>query len=283
MMRKFLVFLHAFLLLGFPSFADSVKVGDFEVEEYGTGAYLDVTITSYSGPGGELAMQVPGRPVTIIGQDVFAGKEITSVELPKTLTEIRDRAFRNNLLETVAFPQALSAIGEGAFEGNDLKEVALPPYLERVGDRAFAGNRITRITIDAGVNLDADAFDHKFADAYLAGGKNAGTYVYRIGRWYLEAEWLAISAMDDDPLDRGPENIEPRAEVPPTINLGLSGVETVTVMDFRVLGPVSVTKQEVLDFGPLGIQKNRSGSRVTWFDLMAEASRLGADDVVNVH
>jgi hypothetical protein len=281
-MRKYFAFL-AFLFLHFSAFADSVKVGDFEVEEYGTGAYLDVTITVYSGPGGELAMQIPGRPITIIGQEVFAGKEITTVELPATLTEIREGAFRNNLLEKLEFPQTLAVIGEGAFAGNDLKEIVLPPYMETIGDRAFAGSRITRISIDAEVNIGPDAFDHKFAAYYLSSGKNAGTYVYRLGRWYTETEWLAISAMDDDPIDRGPENIEPRADIPPTINFGLSGVETVTVMDFEVVGQVSVSRQEVIEFGPLGIQKNRSGSRITWFDLMMEASRMGADDVVNIH
>ncbi|MDR1317071.1 MAG: leucine-rich repeat domain-containing protein, partial [Spirochaetales bacterium] len=282
-MRRAFVFLYAFLVLGFPAFADSVKVGDFEVEEFGTGAYLDVTITSYSGQGGELSMQIPGRPITIIGSEVFAGREITSVEIPTTVTEIRDGAFRGNLLEVLELPGALATIGEEAFSGNDLKQVVLPPYTETVGDRAFAGNRITRITIEADVNLGGNSFDHNFTSWYLAAGRNAGTYIYRLGRWYLESEWLEISAMDDDPIDRSPEAIEPRADIPPTINLGLSGYETVPVMDFEVVGPVSVTRQEIIDFGPLGIRTSRTGSRVTYFDLMMEAASLGADDVVGVH
>jgi hypothetical protein len=185
--------------LNFAAFAESVRVGDFEVEEFGTGAYLDVSITNYTGPGGGLVIerQIPGRAVTIIGQNVFAGKNITSVKIPGTVTEIREGAFRDNLLGTVELPESLAAIGESAFSGNNLQEIVLPPYIHTVGDRAFAGNRITRITVGEDVNVEEEAFDQKFAAFYVSAGKNAGVYVYKAGRWYRETDWIELSESRD--------------------------------------------------------------------------------------
>ncbi|MCL1819000.1 MAG: hypothetical protein FWG35_08705, partial [Spirochaetaceae bacterium] len=58
--------------------------------------------------------------------------------------------------------------------------------------------------------------------------------------------------------------------------------ETVPVMDFESLGPIILTAEEVREIGPLGLWESRTGSRITWADLMAEAARRGADDVINV-
>jgi hypothetical protein len=198
-MRTYLAILYTVLFVNFAVFADSVRVGDFEIEEFGTGAYLDVTITGYTGTGGELDIQrrIPGRPVTIIGRSVFAGKKITTVELPRTLTEIRGGAFRNNLLEAVELPASLSAVGEAAFSGNSLREIVLPPYTGTVGERAFAGNRITRLTIGADVDIGENAFDYGFRTLYESSGRNAGVYVCMAGRWYPESEWLETAKFWD--------------------------------------------------------------------------------------
>ena len=68
-----------------------------------------------------------------------------------------------------------------------------------------------------------------------------------------------------------------------TINkVGWSNYSDISVKDFTVLGIITIESQEVFTYGPLGLQKDYRGSRIVWSDLMAEAAKLGAEDVINV-
>jgi hypothetical protein len=67
-----------------------------------------------------------------------------------------------------------------------------------------------------------------------------------------------------------------------TNKVGWSNYVTVSVKDFETVGVISLESQEVFEAGPLGFEKSLKGSRIVWSDLMAEAIKLGADDVVNV-
>ena len=64
--------------------------------------------------------------------------------------------------------------------------------------------------------------------------------------------------------------------------VGWSNYADISVKDFNVLGIITLESQEVSDYGPFGFKKSYKGSRIVWSDLMAEASRMGADDVINV-
>jgi len=79
-----------------------------------------------------------------------------------------------------------------AFGYKNLTSVTIPNSVTEIGWAAFAGNELTSITIGANVWLgnfeDHDgsliaAFDGDFATIYNNGGKRAGTYVPRYGRW----------------------------------------------------------------------------------------------------
>ena len=67
-----------------------------------------------------------------------------------------------------------------------------------------------------------------------------------------------------------------------TNKVGWSNYADISVKDYTVTGIITLESQEVSDFGPFGFNKSYKGSRIVWSDLMAEASRLGADDVINV-
>jgi hypothetical protein len=67
-----------------------------------------------------------------------------------------------------------------------------------------------------------------------------------------------------------------------TNKVGWSNYAEIAVKDFETLGIITVESQEVVIASFLGINKNRRGSRVVWSDLMAEAAKLGADDIINV-
>ena len=63
---------------------------------------------------------------------------------------------------------------------------------------------------------------------------------------------------------------------------GASDYATVAVKDFVTLGIVTVEKIEIHHASPLGFIKRIEGGKITYADLMQEAARLEADDIINV-
>jgi len=63
---------------------------------------------------------------------------------------------------------------------------------------------------------------------------------------------------------------------------GASDYSTVAVKDFISLGIVTVNSIEIHSSGPLGFNKSIEGSKITFADLMQEAAKLEADDIINV-
>ncbi|MDR0669317.1 MAG: hypothetical protein LBF95_04470 [Treponema sp.] len=67
-----------------------------------------------------------------------------------------------------------------------------------------------------------------------------------------------------------------------TNRVGWSSYAEVAVKDYEALGIVTLESQEVYTRGPLGFTKSLKGTRIVWSDLMNEAAKLGADDIINV-
>jgi len=68
-----------------------------------------------------------------------------------------------------------------------------------------------------------------------------------------------------------------------TANLsGASDYSTVAVKDFVTLGIITVRSSEVHLSGPFGFSKSVEGSKITFAELMQEAAKLEADDIINV-
>ena len=63
---------------------------------------------------------------------------------------------------------------------------------------------------------------------------------------------------------------------------GASDYSTVAVKDFTTLGIVTVRATEIHHSGPLGFTKSIDGAKITFTDLMQEAAKLEADDIINV-
>ena len=51
---------------------------------------------------------------------------------------------------------------------------------------------------------------------------------------------------------------------------------------FLVIGPVSASSQEIHTCGPFGFVKKVEGSKITHSDLVIEAAKLEADDIINI-
>ena len=63
---------------------------------------------------------------------------------------------------------------------------------------------------------------------------------------------------------------------------GVADNVTLVVKDFIPLGIITVRAQEVHYGSPFGFKKSIHGSKITYSDLMQEAAKLEADDIINV-
>jgi len=63
---------------------------------------------------------------------------------------------------------------------------------------------------------------------------------------------------------------------------GASDYATIAVKDFVTLGIVTVQTTEIHYSTPFGLKRRIEGSKVTFTDLMQEAAKLEADDIINV-
>jgi len=63
---------------------------------------------------------------------------------------------------------------------------------------------------------------------------------------------------------------------------GVADYSTVVVKDFASLGMITVRATEIHHAGPFGFQKSVEGSKITFADLLQEAAKLEADDIINV-
>ncbi len=121
--------------------AEDLTEGDFAYsvsEDQGS-----VTVTQYNGEGGAVVIPdtLGGLPVTgIAGWTFFNCADMTSVEIPDTVTAIGNNAFNNcSGLTAVTLPKALKTLDSGAFGGcSGLTEVTIPEGTESIASQTFA-------------------------------------------------------------------------------------------------------------------------------------------------
>ena len=127
--------------------------------------------------------------VTSIGGGAFGTNQLTSVIIPNSVTSIEISAFANNQLTSIIIPNSVTSIEISAFANNQLTSIIIPTSVTSIGGSAFADNQLTSVTIGANVLLlhvligreggdfRSDSFGNiGFHDAYLSGGRLAGTY-----------------------------------------------------------------------------------------------------------
>ena len=125
-----------------PSFTgftklETLKVGAASTIEYFAGVddAVKVTIKSIDLEDAE--------GITTINADAFKVdgdkyKLLTTVKLPKKLTKINARAFRNSNVTAITLPETLVTIEGYAFAGaTALASIAIPATVETIGDNAF--------------------------------------------------------------------------------------------------------------------------------------------------
>jgi len=138
--RKWVSVLMALLLLATCIRAGSGKTiaaADFSFDT--TSGY----ITSYNATDNRdvvIPDEIAGYTIRGIKSGCFKGKDITSVQIPDTVTEIESEVFMDCAhLKEINMSGNITAIGEKAFQGcKALKKVEIPYSVETVGNNAFS-------------------------------------------------------------------------------------------------------------------------------------------------
>ena len=146
------------------------------VTSIGSGAFRSTGLTSVVIPNG----------VVSLGSDAFSNcKNLNSVTLPATLTEVPDSLFSDcSSLTNVTMPNGITAIGSYAFRNctslskinlpdsvteikssafsmtKSLTSVQFPAGLQTIGDNAFYCSAITSVTLQNVISIGKEAFYH---------------------------------------------------------------------------------------------------------------------------
>ena len=126
------------------SYADAVRC--FDLEALSDGTYSIVGYNTACGTDVGVPSSVDGKPVTIIGENAFKNKGLTSVVLYYGIKEIMNGAFQNNSITDVKLSATVKNIGPWAFYNNKIKSLDLPDGIERIETYGFASNQITSIS-----------------------------------------------------------------------------------------------------------------------------------------
>lgn len=100
--------------------------------------------------------KIDGKPVKIIGSSCFASKEIESITIPDTVTEIWEMAFLNcKKLSDITLSKNTEKIGNKAFEGCILlQNIELPKTLKTIDAYAFFNcTSLNKLTIPKNIGV----------------------------------------------------------------------------------------------------------------------------------
>ncbi|WP_019639838.1 leucine-rich repeat protein [Paenibacillus fonticola] len=152
---------------GLEVFADE---GDYEFLENGE----TITITGYLGTDTDVNIpeQIMGKDVTVIGNQVFMGKNLNTVIIPKTVTTIGIGAFMGSGLQSVTLNEGLVEIGLMAFAGNSFDHIDIPSTVTTIGQGAFSQGTLSTLTLREGLKTIEDKafWDNEIQSVYIPDG-----------------------------------------------------------------------------------------------------------------
>jgi len=139
---------------------------------------LDKSITEYRGTSPTVAIpsHIQEQPVTEIGYAVFQGKQLTSITIPSSVTMIWNSAFADNQLTSVTIPESVELVCHEAFINNPLTSITIGANVE--------------IGVIPGLGMTGICFSRGFDNAYNYNGKQAGTYTFNNGEWFLAGKQM---------------------------------------------------------------------------------------------
>ena len=92
--------------------------------------------------------------VIAIGEEAFINSTVTDVDLPESISAIKDYAFSNcSKMKKCILPESLTSIGRGAFLSTDLDSVTIPGGVNSFGQGCFTGCSMSYLEISEGVSV----------------------------------------------------------------------------------------------------------------------------------
>jgi hypothetical protein len=125
--------------------------------------YASGTITSYSGPGGEVVIpaQINSVSVIHIGEGVFSGRDdISCVFIAEGVQTIGSSAFGDSSIESITIPKSINSIGDWAFWRTGITSMEIPEGVEviSVGLFMMCGGLSSFIIPQSAVSIGGVAF-----------------------------------------------------------------------------------------------------------------------------
>ena len=87
---------------------------------------------------------------------------MVQVTIQKDTTVIQNNFYSNKSITSVTIPDSVTTIGEGAFSNNNLTSVTIPSTVKDISDNAFTSNenlKIIYFTFFSDVNMGSNVFD----------------------------------------------------------------------------------------------------------------------------
>ncbi|MDR0524455.1 MAG: leucine-rich repeat domain-containing protein [Spirochaetaceae bacterium] len=121
-----------------------------------------------------------------IGEGAFADNKLIGIAIPDSVIEIGDGAFASNELTSLRIGPGISRIEDSVFYGNELSRIIIPNTVSYIGEESFHYNPITNIAMPGNVNLidnyERSSFPDDFPAFYNSNGRQAGNYIFSVGR-----------------------------------------------------------------------------------------------------
>ena len=167
-----------------------IGIGDaaFGYPAYNLG-YDGKVYFTYSPRGGtptSLSSITLPESINYIGRCAFQGCNISNINFPSNLVEIRDAAFARTSLNSVVIPDSVNSIGGSAFRKSNLQKLVLGSNLATVEDYAFEECRsllevfVTSTLKPEGFSLNSFSGAHSYLEVYVP-----SVNIYGFGRSYL--------------------------------------------------------------------------------------------------
>jgi len=122
-----------------------------------------ITITGFTDDLSEhvvIPATIACHPVTAIGKAAFSdGFRFVSIEIPDTVTDIGEYAFRASGVREVNIPQGITTIRRGTFHGLGISSITIPDSVTTIEADAFSYSDLKSIVIpDSVTAIGANAF-----------------------------------------------------------------------------------------------------------------------------
>ena len=142
----------AVFMIAFSVSAFALTEGDWEFQLLDN----EIKITAYNGTDTEVVIPstIYGAPVTKVSIDTWnhnGFKNVTSLEYPGTVKEIRDNGVGENLKE-ITLHEGTEIISSGAFRETGISLINLPSTIKEISDHAFYNSKsLSQINFHSGI------------------------------------------------------------------------------------------------------------------------------------